>query len=569
MLRVQRFSDFDYQVWTDGSVVLDVSSGAGALVYPKDGWREKVVLGAGSLACSYRAECVAMEAGLKRLVDVIELSKTHRTWAVAFTDSPSLLMALNTGPAAVEDAMLRRLWDLILHIVRLRVSVNFQFVFSHCGVPRNEAADKEAEQGNAQPQSRPAWITGIVTGVEMQVRNEMYRALEEGRMPRTHRSALLDRVRPAPEHSKLNRLCESLLVQFRTGTSKHFGRLHRVLTRKTDQLECRWCSAQGAGSDAEGIQPLAETVADSASAPDLGIATRQCDPIICPLCNMVCARRQADEVHLVKIRGLERDCALALTKKARRAPLTHKNGYTCHVCGYVFERRGLLVEHMGQHHPEVVPTVEELPKMAREEDAADEGSTLKCPWCAKKCAAHAWLRKHMIQKHPEKQLSSGPKETQDAPVSDGEAEQEEHEQTEFVCQQCHRVLKSKKWLTRHKCETTSIINSEYSNVAEQPVTAACPICGKEYHYRWLLRHMLTKDPGHDEPLRPHPRAKPKRKEMRSEAQSQGEWSVSLGSPGGGGGGLGRPRKRRRLGRYTEEEEGRDCVCGRSGSTYKQ
>ncbi|KAH8617459.1 putative Reverse transcriptase (RNA dependent DNA polymerase) [Trypanosoma vivax] len=33
---VQRFRDFDYQVWTDGSVVLDVSAGAEALVYPKE-----------------------------------------------------------------------------------------------------------------------------------------------------------------------------------------------------------------------------------------------------------------------------------------------------------------------------------------------------------------------------------------------------------------------------------------------------------------------------------------------------------------------------------------------------
>ncbi|KAH8617574.1 hypothetical protein ERJ75_000367800 [Trypanosoma vivax] len=32
MRRVKRFSDFDYHVWTDGSVVLDVSSSAGALV---------------------------------------------------------------------------------------------------------------------------------------------------------------------------------------------------------------------------------------------------------------------------------------------------------------------------------------------------------------------------------------------------------------------------------------------------------------------------------------------------------------------------------------------------------
>ncbi|CCD16992.1 unnamed protein product [Trypanosoma congolense IL3000] len=146
MRRVVQFRDFDYQVWTDGSVVLDVSSGAGVLVYRKQGRREKVVLGAGSLACSYRAECVAMVAGLKRLVDVIELNQTHRTRVVAFTDSLSLLMALSTGPAVVEDAILRRIWDLILRLVRLRVSVNFQFVFSHCGVPRNEAADKAAKQ---------------------------------------------------------------------------------------------------------------------------------------------------------------------------------------------------------------------------------------------------------------------------------------------------------------------------------------------------------------------------------------------------------------------------------------
>ncbi|CCD18626.1 hypothetical protein ERJ75_000336900 [Trypanosoma vivax] len=227
--------------------------------------------------------------------------------------------------------MLRCIWDLMLHIVRLRVSVNFQFVFSHCGVPRNEAADKAAEQGNVKPQSHPAWITDIVAGVERKVRNEMCRAFEEGRMPRTHRSALLDHVGPAPKHAKVDRLGESLLVQFKTGTSKHFGWLDRVLTRKTDQLECRWFSAKDDSNDEVEQRPLAETAADSASAPDLGIATRQGDPVICRLCNIACSRRQAGVVHLVKIHGLERDFALALAKAARRAALTYKNGYTCHV----------------------------------------------------------------------------------------------------------------------------------------------------------------------------------------------------------------------------------------------
>ncbi|KAH8612727.1 hypothetical protein ERJ75_000856000 [Trypanosoma vivax] len=127
-----------------------------------------------------------MKAGLTRLTDAIELSKTHRTRVVAFADSLSLLMALSAGPAVVEGAMPRRICDLILHIVRLRGSGNFQFVFSHRGVPRNETEDKAAEQGNAKSQSYPAWICDVVTGVERHVRNEMYRAFEEGRMPRTH-----------------------------------------------------------------------------------------------------------------------------------------------------------------------------------------------------------------------------------------------------------------------------------------------------------------------------------------------------------------------------------------------
>ncbi|KAG8338910.1 hypothetical protein TRVL_10263 [Trypanosoma vivax] len=157
----------------------------------------------------------------------------------------------------------------------------------------------------------------------------------------------------------------------------------------------------------------------------------------------------------------------------------------------------------------------------------------------------------MLQKHPEKQQSSAVKEAQDAPVSDGEAGQEEQEQTEFVCQQCRRVLKSETWLTRHECEAASIINSEGSNAAEQPVKLARPICSKQYRYRWLLRHVLTKHPRHDEPLRPQQRAKPKRKKMRSEAQAQSEGSVSLEPAGDGSGDVGRPRKRQRVGRHTE------------------
>ncbi|KAG8339888.1 hypothetical protein TRVL_09286 [Trypanosoma vivax] len=135
-------------------------------------------------------------------------------------------------------------------------------------------------------------------------------------------------------------------------------------------------------------------------------------------------------------------------------PCGCKNRYARRVCGDAFEWRGLLEERMATHPPDVAQIVGERPKRFREEDTADDGNMLKCPWCAKKYTAHAWLRKHMLQKHPEKKLSRGGEEAQHAPDANGEAGQEEQERTGFVCQQCHRVLKSKAWLTRHKGETT-------------------------------------------------------------------------------------------------------------------
>ncbi|KAG8340852.1 hypothetical protein TRVL_08318 [Trypanosoma vivax] len=92
-----------------------------------------------------------MEAVLKRAVGAIGLRKTQRTRVAAFTDSLSLLMALSAGPAVVEDAVLRRIWDLILHLVQLRLSVNFQFVFSHCGTPK---ARRQTRQPSRETQGR-------------------------------------------------------------------------------------------------------------------------------------------------------------------------------------------------------------------------------------------------------------------------------------------------------------------------------------------------------------------------------------------------------------------------------
>ncbi|CCD18836.1 hypothetical protein, conserved [Trypanosoma vivax Y486] len=200
---------------------------------------------------------------------------------------------------------------------------------------------------------------------------------------------------------------------------------------------------------------------------------------------------------------------------------------------------------------------------------ADDGVERKCSWRSKKSAARAWVRKRMLKKHPERELSRGAKGGQDAPNKDAEEGQEKQGQAEFVCRWCHRVLESKTWVNRHQYEPTSIIKSEGSNELEQPVTVARPICSKECRYRWLLRHVLTKHPRHNEPLRPQSRAKDKRKEMRTENQSQGERSGPLDPAGDGNGDAKRPWKRPQAGRCTEETEGRGYVFNRCVSAYKQ
>lgn len=71
---------------------------------------------------------------------------------------------------------------------------------------------------------------------------DYYEAVEMGHGPHTFRSALEDHLRPAPKDSALNRVGESVMAQFRTGTSKHFGWLHRTLPSSVDLQQCRWCT---------------------------------------------------------------------------------------------------------------------------------------------------------------------------------------------------------------------------------------------------------------------------------------------------------------------------------------
>ncbi|ORC82250.1 Tbingi protein, partial [Trypanosoma theileri] len=79
-----------------------------------------------------------------------------------FTDSLSLLTALETGPLTVKDPILRLLWNLILQVQRRKARIRLQFIFGHCGVEKNEKCDTEAKKAAELPQRTDTWITDII-----------------------------------------------------------------------------------------------------------------------------------------------------------------------------------------------------------------------------------------------------------------------------------------------------------------------------------------------------------------------------------------------------------------------
>ncbi|KAH8606273.1 hypothetical protein ERJ75_001533200 [Trypanosoma vivax] len=241
---------------------------------------------------------------------------------------------------------------------------------------------------------------------------------------------------------------------------------------------------------------------------------------------MVRSRRQAGAAHLVKIHGLGRDCALTLTKKARRAALTHKHGCTCHVCGEDFERRAPLVDSMAPHLQMKCQLSRNDRKEPGKKTRADDGVERKCSWRSKKSTARAWVRKRMLQKHRRRSYREELRGDRTHPTRcRGRAG------GTGATGICVSMVPSRprEQDVDHQApvRTTSIIKSEGSNELEQPVTVASPICSEECRYRWLLRHVLTKHPRHNESLRPQSRAKAKRKDMRTENRSQGERSGPL------------------------------------------
>ena len=66
---------------------------------------------------------------------------------IMYTDSQGLITALEKGPVRQRDAQLAAIWKSLYLLYELGVKrVVFQWIPSHCGIPRNENADAAARE---------------------------------------------------------------------------------------------------------------------------------------------------------------------------------------------------------------------------------------------------------------------------------------------------------------------------------------------------------------------------------------------------------------------------------------
>eukprot|EP00760_Papus_ankaliazontas_P010445 PhM_4_TR14272/c2_g2_i2/m.4892 len=117
---------------------------------------------AGTNTCSFRAEALTIEMALENLLTLVQPWTPTRRQEYSFfviTDSMSTLAALESGPIDQHEPVCIRMWHTLAKLADLGIHLRLQFVYSHCGALRNEAADAEASRASHLPpvHTSPSW----------------------------------------------------------------------------------------------------------------------------------------------------------------------------------------------------------------------------------------------------------------------------------------------------------------------------------------------------------------------------------------------------------------------------
>ena len=244
---LNKLGSFDFQIWTDGSVIGQVGAGA-ALLFRDDEVEPFKIKhsAAGYLCSSYMAEAVAIRAGLNEFLLFATNNNVAGATLIICSDSQSNITSLKSGPLRQTTATGGYIWKILLKLLDdgMISKVVFQFVASHCGVTRNEAADKQAELAlnrcSDLDQSKiPIPMAAIKAVLKTGVKNKELESFDLD----TYRGRICGSdCTDLRKSSLLSREDETLLHQLRTGECKWMGKFRNRL-KIGDSTLCRWCGA--------------------------------------------------------------------------------------------------------------------------------------------------------------------------------------------------------------------------------------------------------------------------------------------------------------------------------------
>ena len=166
---------------------------------------------------------------------------------VVFADNQGLITALQSGPISQRDAQIAAIWESVYALYRNGAKlVAFQWIPSHCGIPRNESADAVARQaittyGSITQRKIPVRYQNIVSYYKE--RNKAH-YLSELQRKQTTRSKLTITPANLKKDNTLGRRPQVKMAQLRTGVCNTMGYYQRLMAGHFQpgyNKRCRWC----------------------------------------------------------------------------------------------------------------------------------------------------------------------------------------------------------------------------------------------------------------------------------------------------------------------------------------
>ena len=155
-ITTQSYPEDWVHVYTDGSALKGcVNAGYGARIEYPDRTCEEIYSPCGALCSNFEAEALAIEASIRQIRQNFVLYEEKQQKIVIFTDSKSVLQALDNNKQ--DNASIRSLTLEIDNFIKdFDQEITLQWIPSHCNIPGNERADTLAKKGASLEQpNRP------------------------------------------------------------------------------------------------------------------------------------------------------------------------------------------------------------------------------------------------------------------------------------------------------------------------------------------------------------------------------------------------------------------------------